>query len=56
MYRGRLFCTEQYEQGDKKFTTYTVHICLNDSEILKSSICEFSTASLRGEGLCCVGD
>ncbi len=49
MYRGRFFYTEQYKQGDKKCTTYTVHICPDDSELLKSSICEFSTASLRGK-------
>lgn len=31
---------------------YTVHICCDNSEILKSSICEFATASLQKEGLC----
>lgn len=45
MYKGRFFRTE----GDKKFTTYTVHICTGDSEISESSICEFSTASLQGK-------
>lgn len=54
MNRWRFFCTEQYEQRDKKKNTpYTVHICSDDSEILKSSICEFATASLQKEGLCC---
>lgn len=57
MYREMiLFWTKQYKQEHEKCTAYTVHICLDDGEILKSSICEFCAASLWGEGLCCVGN
>lgn len=50
MYRGFFFfCTEQNKQEHEKCTANMVHICPDDSEILKSSICEFSAASLRGE-------